>query len=173
MTASKLSEWDDFADTLMAVKDYWSDMPVSLKIKITLAANFKKLQRFSELAMESEDELNELESAAHRFVDASFLTLGLDAWVADDPSFGALSCETFIGLETEVDAVQSGHAPEDSDGPKGAATKCEEVLQAGGGQTAGCWLLPDSHVSEYVTLSHVSQCQSLTITVTTHLTCNL
>ena len=127
--AATLAVWDEFSDTIQAVKAHWHLFPLELKLKVTFANSIKVMLSISEVKIEDSSDMKPLDQKVQNFADSFFIHLGLESWDAEEPSFGAISVEAFKVLNGLVSDMQDGNLDDSGNDIETAAAVCGRVLE--------------------------------------------
>ena len=119
---------------VLAVRDYWVEFPVQLKIKLTLGVSIRRMLKLSEFDLDSmEDKKNQIkafQSHLSTLFDGFLVHLGDEKFDASEPSHSALCVQAFSKLAVHVEAMQSGQAAVESDEISTATNECQTILEA-------------------------------------------
>lgn len=117
-----------------SVREFWKEMPLTLKSKITWSTSHVIME-----TMASTNDVSELESACKKLVDGFLLWPCASDWDGDEPSLSAVVNEALQKLEVAVSgvAMDIGKPPaaetagddDESDSLTAAGKECSRVLQ--------------------------------------------
>ena len=126
-----LAKCPELEVTMEAVKNYWNEFPVPLKMKITFAYSIKRMLKISEVNIQDKTDFKTLESAVSEMLDTLLIHLGQQEWDGSDPSHSGVCVQAFRNLQGYVDDLQAGNLPDDTELLAKAASDCEKILEVG------------------------------------------